>query len=289
MASAVKGAASRSSRSLSACRARRRHLLVGQRAARGGDAEEHGGRPEGLGLGRVVAVLPVGIVADRIDDQPPHHPVAARHRRRLGRHGREGVHEIRIFRAPQPGVHAAHRIADHQAQVADAEALLEQAILGVDHVGVVVPGEFRLEAVGGPGRFAVADAVREDDVVLGGVERLAGPEQLAGEGGRQHAGRRARRAVQHQHRLAGGLADRRVVQAKLGHDLAGVELEIARDPVALLRRADSRPPRRAATAMPGQSPRRCGSESSRPSLSCDAARGPSPPSGGAPSGSSAPC
>ena len=80
--------------------ARRRHLLVGQRAARGGDAVEHGGRPEGLGLGRVVAVLPVGIVADRIDDQPPHHPVAARHRRRLGRHGRQGVHEIRIFRCP---------------------------------------------------------------------------------------------------------------------------------------------------------------------------------------------
>ena len=120
--------------------------------------------------------------------------------------------------------------------MADAEALLEQPVLRVDHVGVVVPGEFRFQAVGGLGRFAVADTVREDDEVPVGVERLAGPEQLSGEGRRQHAGRRARRAVQDQHGLAGGLADRRVVQAKLRHDLAGVELEIAGDPVALLRR-----------------------------------------------------
>ena len=63
-----------------------------------------------------------------------------------------------------------------------------------------------------------------------------GAEQLAGEGRRQHAGARAAGAVQDQHRLAGRLADRRVVQAQLGHHLAGVEAEVAGDPVALLRR-----------------------------------------------------
>ena len=45
-----------------------------------------------------------------------------------------------------------------------------------------------------------------------------------------------RGAVQHQHRLAGRFADRRVGEAQLGHHLAGVELEVARDPLALLRR-----------------------------------------------------
>ena len=48
--------------------------------------------------------------------------------------------------------------------------------------------------------------------------------------------RRAARAVQHQHRLAGRLADRGVVQPQFRHGLAGVEFEIPRDPVALLRR-----------------------------------------------------
>ena len=59
----------------------------------------------------------------------------------------------------------------------------------------------------------MAERVRQDDVVLGGIERLAGAEQFAGERRRQHLGRRAAGAVQHQHGLAGGLADSRVVQA----------------------------------------------------------------------------
>jgi hypothetical protein len=61
-------------------------------------------------------------------------------------------------------------------------------------------------------------------------------EQLAGEGGRQHAGAGPARAVQHHDRLAGGLADRPVVQAHLRQDLAGVEPEVPRDEGALLRR-----------------------------------------------------
>ena len=43
-------------------------------------------------------------------------------------------------------------------------------------------------------------------------------------------------AVQHQHRLAGRLADGGVVQPQFRHGLAGVEAEILRDPVALFRR-----------------------------------------------------
>jgi hypothetical protein len=80
------------------------------------------------------------------------------------------------------------------------------------------------------------DTVGNDDVVFRRIEELAGAEQLTAEGRRQHAGGRAARAVEHQHRLAGGLADGSVVQPQLRHGLAGVEFEILCDPVALFRR-----------------------------------------------------
>src|SRR5712664_143116 len=57
--------------------ARGRQLLVCQRSAVGGDAEEHIGHLERARLRGVVTVLPIRIVADRIDDQAPHHPIAA--------------------------------------------------------------------------------------------------------------------------------------------------------------------------------------------------------------------
>jgi hypothetical protein len=80
--------------------------------------------------------------------------------------------------------------------------------------------------------LAGAERVGKDDEVAVRVERLAGAEQLAGERGVEHAGAAARGAVQHEHRLAGRLAERRVVQLQLGQHLAGVEAEVLRDPVA---------------------------------------------------------
>jgi hypothetical protein len=46
----------------------------------------------------------------------------------------------------------------------------------------------------------------------------------------------ASRAMQHQHRLPGRLADGGVMQTQFRHRLTGVEFEILCDPVALLRR-----------------------------------------------------
>jgi hypothetical protein len=68
-----------------------------------------------------------------------------------------------------------------------------------------------------------------------GIERLAGTEQLASIARRQHAGRRAAGAVQHQHRNSCGLAHGGVVQPDLRHHLAGMEFEILGDPFALFR------------------------------------------------------
>jgi len=102
-------------------------------------------------------------------------------------------------------MHPAHRIADHQAQVPDAEAFGNQAILRQHHVVVVVAREFRLQSVRWLRRFSGAERVRQDDEIFRGVERLTRAEQLTRESRCQHAARRARGAMQHEHRLAGRL------------------------------------------------------------------------------------
>src|SRR5271169_2824026 len=79
----------------------------------------------------------------------------------------------------------------------------------------------------------MADAVGDDDVIFRGIERLAGAEQFAGEGRRQHARSRSTGSVQHQHRLAGRLADGSVVELELAHRFAGMEFEVLREEVIM--------------------------------------------------------
>jgi hypothetical protein len=53
-------------------------------------------------------------------------------------HRHQRVHEVGILAGPQPGMHAAHRVAHHQPHMLDAQPLGQQAVVRVDHVGVVV-------------------------------------------------------------------------------------------------------------------------------------------------------
>ena len=129
-------------------RRRRRQRLIGQRAAAGRDAIGVDGVFHHARLGGVIAAIIVGIVADGLQHHPPQHPVARRHLGRLRRHRHQRVHELRIFAAPDPGVHAAHRIADHEPQMLDAEAFRDQPIVRIDHVLVIVFRKRRLHAVG---------------------------------------------------------------------------------------------------------------------------------------------
>ena len=128
--------------------ARRRLLLVGQRAADGGDAEEHIGHAEGLRLLGVVAALPRRIVAHGVDDHAPHHPVAARHLGGLRGHRHQRIHEVGIGASPQPHVHAAHRVADDEAHALEAQPLGGEPVLRQHHVVVVVARELGAHAVG---------------------------------------------------------------------------------------------------------------------------------------------
>jgi hypothetical protein len=97
----------------------------------------------------VIAAIVVGIVADGLEHHPPQHPVARRHLGRLRRHRHQRIHGLRIFHAPDPAMHAAHRIANHQPEVFYAEPFLDQAMLRIDHVLVIVFRKRRLRAVGG--------------------------------------------------------------------------------------------------------------------------------------------
>ena len=93
------------------------------------------------------------------------------------------------------------------------ETLGEQAILRIDHVGVIVFREFCSKAIRGLRTAAVTDAVWNDEVVFRRIEWLAGTEQLAGEVWREHAGRRTAGAVEYQNGLTRRFANGRVMYA----------------------------------------------------------------------------
>ena len=131
-------------------------------------------------------------------------------------------------------MHAAHGLADHQLEVAHAQMLGQQAILRHHHVVVIVFRKARAQAVRGPRRLAGAERIRNDDEIFGGIERLAGAEQLARKSLPQHGLARAARAVQHQHGLGGRRPQGPVVQPQFRQHLAGVKAEVLHHEIARL-------------------------------------------------------
>ena len=67
------------------------------------------------------------------------------------------------------------------------------------------------------------------------IQRLTGAEELTGKARIEQIARRARGAVQHQHRHAAGVADGGIGQLHRRQGLAIVEAEIPRDPAGLTR------------------------------------------------------
>ena len=104
-------------------------------------------------------------------------------------------------RAPDEDVHTAHRRAEDQAQPIDLEPFDQHPPLRLDHVGIAIFRERRPQSVAGFGRGPVAQIVRHDDEILGRIQRLARPEQLAGELRRQELRPGAARAMQQQDRI----------------------------------------------------------------------------------------
>ena len=140
---------------------------------------------------------------------------------------------------PHPRVHAAHGSADYQPQMIHLQALCQQRVLRHHHVVIVVLRKVRVQAVAWFARSAVADAVRQDEVVAAGIERLALAEQHPGEPVHQKALCRTAGGVQDEHRVvdpALGIAVRspesHVMQSQLRQRLAGGEAKVRDDVVA---------------------------------------------------------
>src|SRR6185503_9824750 len=111
--------------------------------------------------------------------------------------------------------------------------LSQQPELRFDHIVVVVAGELCPQSVTWLARAAVADPIGEDDEELGGVEGLAGSVELVRELRGKELAAAAPGSVQDQHGVGGAaagvatqLAEREVVDAKLGQRLARAEFEV---------------------------------------------------------------
>ena len=153
--------------------------------------------PEAARLRRVVAALPVGILADQVHRHLPPHPVPSGDRRRKARERQERVHEVRVRLAPHPRVHPAHRGPDHEPQMRHAEALRQEPVLRLHHVVVRVARE------SSPSGRRSASRSRRGPMPSGitmkiarRVERLARPEEDARERRTEELRRRAARPVQ---------------------------------------------------------------------------------------------
>src|SRR2546423_9635557 len=97
-----------------------------------------------------------------------------------------------------------------------------------NHVVVVVMGEMGVGSIAGLGGFAVADAVGEDDEILGDVEKLARAEEFSGKLRGKELVAGASGAVKDQDGvvdvavgIVSGCAEGGVVQAQLGNGFAG--------------------------------------------------------------------
>ena len=123
-----------------------------------------------------------------------------------------------------------------------AEALGQEAMLRLDHVGIPVGGEPGVEAVAWLARAPVPYPVGQDDEHAGGVERLARPEKLAGKHRIDEARAGAPRPMEDEDgvpngsvRAALGPSQKAVVDAQFRQALAGGKLEIP-DHIVRLRR-----------------------------------------------------
>jgi hypothetical protein len=118
---------------------------------------------------------------------------------RQARERHQCVHEVGVAITPHPGMHSAHRRAHDEPKVTHAELFGEKPVVGGDHVVVRVLGKLHMQAVAGPARLAVADAIGEDDEVPGRVQQPALAEELAREVRSEEPAPAAGRAMKDEH------------------------------------------------------------------------------------------
>ncbi len=122
----------------------------------------------------------------------------------------------------------------------DFETVVNKQVIGAYHVVVTVVRKMSMETVAGLARFAVSDAIREDDEVCRGIKRLAWAKKLAAKSGAREGTASATGAVHDQHSvgyvscaIAGRFAYRCVVQTKFRDGFTGLKGEVGGCEIAL--------------------------------------------------------
>jgi hypothetical protein len=125
----------------------------------------------------------------------------------------------------------------------DVETVEEHGVLGGDHIVVVVVRKVHPQTIGRLAGFPVADVVRQDNVELRDVERLAGAEENIGKDRIEQGMGVAARSMEKQDSVVRvscgipvGLAERKIVQLQVGERFADPEAEIPDDVSAVLDR-----------------------------------------------------
>src|SRR5271154_1968724 len=116
-------------------------------------------------------------------------------------------------------------------------------MLGRNHVVIVIAGKVRVHALAGLRGASMANAVGQDDVVLRGVEQLAGLEEDVGELGAEELRSGAAGTVQDKHcvrhtttGVALRLTERAVMEAEFVEGFSCAEFEVVSSVIALLDR-----------------------------------------------------
>ena len=152
-----------------------------------GDVRHHAGDGEadaGAGVGGVVAVVPIGILENRLAaDFIESYGLGTL--AGGGGHGEEAVDKMGKGDAPLEHLHAAHGPSDGGVEFGDADGA-EPTFLGTNHVGDGNDGEVDAKGLTGGGvdrertggALAAADDVTAEDKVAVGVEGFAGADDV---------------------------------------------------------------------------------------------------------------
>src|SRR5215831_6472839 len=115
----------------------------------------------------------------------------------------------------------------------DMESFGEKLMMCRHHVDIAVVREFRVQPIARLARFSVTYAVGQDDVILCGIQELAGTKQHPAKLIRDELGTGAARSVEDQHGIINSAvgfpmwrAQRSVVQPQLRQSLAILKMKI---------------------------------------------------------------
>src|SRR4029077_5708296 len=136
-------------------------------------------------------------------------------------------------------MHAAHGSSKDEAQMIRAEAFFQERVVRGDHIVIIVLWKMGVHPVAGLRGFPVANAIRKNNEVSRGVQKLPRAKQFVSKNGRKELMTGAARAVKNQDcvrdaalRVAQGFAESGVMQPQFRQRLSRAEFEVHNNEIA---------------------------------------------------------